>query len=85
MATQTKDTKEWKKIPKDIPIPDLLENWPELEEVLTYEYGFHCANCIFAGFDTLEEGAALHGIEGEYFEELHTHLERVINTFANDD
>lgn len=72
--------KTWITIDRNIPIPDLLEKWPELEEVLTYDYGFHCANCIFQGFDTLEDGARLHGIEGDYFEELLEDLEKNINS-----
>lgn len=76
MSKQTKRIK----IDRNIAIPELLEKWPELEPILTYEYGFHCASCIFAGFDTLEDGASLHGIEGEYFEELLEHLENIINS-----
>lgn len=79
MAKAKSKPKKWIKIDRNIPIPELLEKWPELEEVLTYEYGFHCANCIFAGFDTIEDGANLHGIEGDYFEELLEHLEKVVN------
>lgn len=63
------------KIDRQISITKLLEDYPFLEEVLTLEYGFHCASCMFAEFDTLEDGASLHGIEGEYFEELLTDIE----------
>lgn len=63
------------KIDRQISITKLLEDYPFLEEVLTLEYGFHCASCMFAEFDTLEDGASLHGIEGEYFEELLSDIE----------
>lgn len=72
-------TKEWTSLDPNISIPKLLEDFPELEDVLTHEFGFHCASCMFAEFDTLEGGARLHGIEGPFFEEMLEYLENVIN------
>lgn len=60
-------------------IMELLGLYPELAEVLTYQYGLHCVNCFIASFDTLADGAKIHGIEGEYFEKMITHLEKVVN------
>ena len=74
MATQSKittkkenDTKS-PKISKDILIADLVKQHPEIVEMLTYEWGFHCINCIVSNFETLEQGAATHGILGDDFE-----------------
>ncbi|MCA9387000.1 DUF1858 domain-containing protein [Candidatus Dojkabacteria bacterium] len=60
-------------------INDLLFDYPEIAPVLTYEYGLYCVNCVIADFDTLAEGAKIHGIEGRFFEEMIKHLESVIN------
>lgn len=57
----------------------LVEEYPEIVDVLQEEYGFHCVNCMFSEFDTLEEGAAIHSIQGEDFEEMVKHLEEIIN------
>ncbi len=69
-----------KKIDTKMPMAQLLELYPELASVLSYEYGLYCINCYIAEFDNLEEGAKLHGIDGEYFTEMITHLESIINS-----
>lgn len=51
-------------------INDLAEHYPELIETLIIEYGFHCVGCFASQFETLEEGARVHGIEEEDFEEM---------------
>jgi len=72
--------KEWIKIDPKISMADLVEQYPELVEPLTYDYGLHCVNCMISDFDTLEEGAVIHGIEGEYFEQMIKDLEKIINS-----
>lgn len=67
------------KIDPQININDLITDFPELAEVLTWEYGLHCVNCIISEYDTLKQGAALHGIEGKDFEDMLAHLEEVVN------
>ncbi len=56
-------------IGKETSIEELVELDPEMNDVL-YEYGLHCGNCFAAGFDTLEEGAKMHGLEDDEIEEL---------------
>jgi len=51
-----------------IMISELVEKYPLAVEMLVSEWGFHCANCIISNFETLEQGAAMHGIEGLDFE-----------------
>lgn len=58
------------KITEDINIAEMIEKYPVLVEILMDEYEFHCVNCILSGFDTLKEGARIHGIEGEDFEDM---------------
>ena len=67
------------KIDPQININDLITEFPELAEVLTWEYGLHCVNCIISEYDTLKQGAAIHGIEGKDFDDMLAHLEEVIN------
>jgi len=66
-----------RKIYPDINISELVENYPKAAEVLTREYGLHCINCIISEFDTLREGASIHGIEGEDFEQMLDHLNSI--------
>lgn len=54
---------------KDTSIYELVTIDPELNDVL-YEYGLYCGNCIAASWDTLEEGAKMHGLEDDEIEEL---------------
>ncbi len=49
-------------ITKDILIGDLVENYPEIGQVLMQDYGFHCIGCMAAGMETLEQGAQVHGM-----------------------
>lgn len=44
--------------------------YPEIVEFLTIEYGLHCVGCFIAEFETLEEGAVVHGILGDDFEDM---------------
>lgn len=66
-----------KKIDKNTNIAELVETNPELNEVL-YEYGLYCANCFAAGFDNIEEGAKIHGLEDDEIEELIQELNKKI-------
>lgn len=71
---------DWIKLDPHMNMSDLTEVFPELVEVLTYEYGLHCVNCMLNEFDTLSQGAVIHGIEGKDFDDMIKHLEEVINT-----
>lgn len=76
-----KDNKVKKiKIDPNIGITTLVERFPVVVDILQNDYEFHCVNCMFSEFDTLENGALLHGIEGEDFADLIEHLEEVINS-----
>lgn len=57
-------------IKRDINISELALNYPEIVDFLIVEYGFHCVGCFVAEFENLEEGATVHGIVGEDFEEM---------------
>lgn len=74
-----KDGGEWVKLDPKIKMSDLVTSYPELIEPLTYDYGLHCVNCMIADFDTLEEGAVIHGIEGKDLVDMINDLEEMIN------
>lgn len=59
-----------KKITKDILIGELVEKYPEAAEKLVMKYGFHCIGCAMAGGETLEEGAAAHGMTAKKIEKM---------------
>lgn len=65
-------------ITKDILIGDLVENYPELANVLVEKYGFHCIGCMAAGMETLEEGAMVHGMEEKEIEKLVRDLKKKV-------
>ncbi|HPT66237.1 MAG TPA: DUF1858 domain-containing protein [Candidatus Woesebacteria bacterium] len=58
------------KITKDILISDLVEQNPNLVEVLTEEYGLHCIGCMAASMETLEQGALVHGMTKSQIEKM---------------
>ncbi len=51
-------------------IADIIEDHPLVVDYLIEEYGFFCFSCFLAGYETLAEGARVHGIEGEELEEM---------------
>lgn len=50
------------KITKDMLIGDVIQEFPEAIIVLQ-EIGFHCIGCRAAAFETIEQGAIVHGID----------------------
>ena len=52
-------------ITKDTGIIEAVQNHPEILQVFA-EYGLGCVCCMAARFETLEQGAAAHGIEIEH-------------------
>jgi hybrid cluster-associated redox disulfide protein len=66
------------KIDPDILVADFAEMYPEAVNFLITEYGFHCVGCYVSSFETLREGAAVHGIMGDDFEEMIKSTEQLI-------
>lgn len=60
-AEKKKKTTGSSPIQKDILIGELLEKYPETGEALA-RHGFHCIGCMLSPYETLEAGAAVHGI-----------------------
>lgn len=77
-SMDNKDRKD-KKIKKVDNLADVLDMYPEVEEVL-YDYGLHCVGCALNAFDTIEAGAKVHGIEDREIDEMVERMNEVVNT-----
>lgn len=78
MSEETK-TAINQKVTKDMLLGDVIQVYPETGQVML-EYGLHCVGCFANQFDTVEQGALLHGMEQEEIEEM---LERVNEAIIN--
>ncbi|HOZ80842.1 MAG TPA: DUF1858 domain-containing protein [Candidatus Woesebacteria bacterium] len=61
-------------------IGDIIDKYPEIAEVLTVDYGFHCIGCAAANMETLEEGAVVHGMTKTEIKEM----VKTLNDLATD-
>jgi hybrid cluster-associated redox disulfide protein len=43
-------------------IAEIVEKYPDLINALVMDYGLHCIGCQMAEFETLEQGATVHGM-----------------------
>jgi hybrid cluster-associated redox disulfide protein len=59
-----------KTIDPNATISEIAENHPEVADYLVEEYGFHCTHCFLNEFESFEDGASVHGIYGDDFDEL---------------
>ena len=50
------------KITKEMSLSDVVQNFPETVEIFQ-KHGLHCMGCAMASFETLEQGAAAHGMD----------------------
>ncbi|MBU1500373.1 DUF1858 domain-containing protein [Patescibacteria group bacterium] len=57
-------------ITKTINLGELVQHYPELVEVLVNDYGLHCVGCMAAAFETLEEGAKVHGFSAKEIDKI---------------
>jgi hybrid cluster-associated redox disulfide protein len=63
-------------ITKEMPIGDVVRAHPETIEVFS-KHGLHCIGCAVAAFESIAEGASVHGID---IEALITDLNTAIAT-----
>lgn len=57
-------------IARKMNLGEMVAVYPELVEVLTNDYGLHCAGCFASSFDTLEEGAKVHGFDHKEIDKM---------------
>ena len=73
-------TKKVKKlITKDMLIAQLAETYPVLVDVLIEDYGFHCVGCGMSQFESLEQGAAVHGMTNKEIKTMIDNLNELAN------
>jgi len=61
--------KKLTKITKTTSIADISQH-PALAEILITEFGFMCPSCPMAQFETLEQGALVHGLSPAELKDL---------------
>ena len=59
-----------KKITGEMLLAEIVEKYPKLAEVLTEKYGFHCIGCVASEFESLEQGATVHGMNKKEIDKL---------------
>jgi len=50
------------KITKDMSFAEVLQKYPKTAHIFI-AHGMHCIGCVMARFETIEQGAAAHGID----------------------
>jgi len=73
-----KSSKKVEKITKKTNLGELVMEYPEAGRVLAEEYGLHCVGCMAASFDSLEQGAKIHGYDDKKISEMVKELNQVI-------
>lgn len=53
---------EEKKINKEMAIGEIVVKFPEAIPIMM-QYGLHCVGCHVAAYETVEQGAAAHGMD----------------------
>jgi hybrid cluster-associated redox disulfide protein len=66
------------KISKEMNLGELVQTYPKLAEVLAEDYGLHCVGCFAAEFDSLEQGAKIHGYDDKEIEEMVRKLNKLV-------
>jgi len=61
---KSKKVAKIKSISKKITFSELMEKYPEAAEILMNK-GMHCIGCGMAMFETLEQGAMVHGLDAD--------------------
>ena len=73
----TKDRKEIV-VSRDANIADLVFKYPQVADVLL-AFGLHCVGCFANAFDTVEQGAKIHGMDEEEIDEIMEEINKVVN------
>jgi len=72
-------SKRGKKITRKSNLGKLVGDYPELGKVLAEDYGLHCVGCIGARFDSLEEGAKIHGFDDKEIGDMVKRLNKMVD------
>lgn len=75
---KTTKTNKTQKITKDMNLGEVVFKYPQTAEVIM-DYGLHCVGCFASGFDTIEDGAKIHGMSDEEVKEMITRINEVVS------
>ena len=59
-------------------IAEVVERYPNIAEILTEDYGFHCVSCFASEMETIGMGAAGHGMTDKEIKKMLTSLNKLI-------
>lgn len=65
------------RVGKDSNLGELTAKYPEAAKIMR-EYGLSCAGCFAAAFDTLEQGAKIHGLTEEEIKEMISRINQAL-------
>lgn len=65
-------------ITRDSNIADIVFKYPEVAEVLN-SFGLHCIGCFASAFDTVGQGAEIHGMSDDEIDEMLMEANDVLN------
>jgi hybrid cluster-associated redox disulfide protein len=65
-------------ITKENNIAELIQEHPKVTEIFL-DHGLHCAGCMAAAFDTIDQGTKAHGMTDEETQALVEDLNLVVN------
>lgn len=75
---KTTNTSKKYKVNRETNIAELVDNYPEAVDVLM-AFGLHCVGCFASQFDTIGEGAMIHGMMDEEIDEMIDEVNLVLN------
>ncbi|MEM2963658.1 MAG: DUF1858 domain-containing protein [Candidatus Anstonellales archaeon] len=67
------------KITANTPIFEIAMKYPKALPVL-FDYGFHCIGCQLSAYETIEAGAAAHGLDKKQIQTLIAKLNKAIES-----
>ncbi len=70
------------KITKKTLIAEIINTYPDLAQVLTEDYGFHCVGCFASGMESIGDGAKVHGMADD---EIKVMIENLNELAAEED
>lgn len=65
------------KIHAKMKLGEIASDYPKTVEIF-FKYGLHCAGCHVADFETIEEGAVVHGMSKAEMKKLVSELNEAI-------
>jgi len=58
---------------------EIVVTYPQVTEVLVEDYGLHCVGCFAAAYETLEQGAIVHGLNDKQIDEMVKKLNEIVS------